>query len=117
MNVDKFGHYVHKRLRLSEILDFSNKSLSKTEHGDFDLQQRRLKGIRHPITSDEAVNKEYVDKIIHNYLTKAEVEDLVFSTIKKELIKYRTELYTEFCTKRELKHFTDSNKNVKTSSS
>lgn len=63
MNVDKFGHHVHKRLRSSEILcDISNKILAKNLNGDFHLKSVKLIGLRFPELPDEAVNKQYVDQ-------------------------------------------------------
>lgn len=29
MNIDKFGHHIHKRLRVSALLDFQDKALLK----------------------------------------------------------------------------------------
>lgn len=54
MNIDKFGHHIHKRLRLPEFIN--------TDTGDFDLKLSRLKGLQFPENDDEAVNKGYVDK-------------------------------------------------------
>lgn len=61
MNIDKFGHHVHKRLRLSELFDFTDNALTKNKDGHFDLQSSRLKGLRAPQEINDAVNKEYVD--------------------------------------------------------
>lgn len=63
MNVDKFGHHIHKRMRFSELLEFNENALLKSESGDFDLKKSRLKGIRSPIETDDAVNKDYVDRL------------------------------------------------------
>jgi hypothetical protein len=65
MNVDKFGHHVHKRLRLSEhILIDTDSTLQKSETGDYDLKSSKLKGLQFPNDEDEAVNKAYVDKSV-----------------------------------------------------
>lgn len=63
MNVDKFGHHVHKRLRMSELFDFDI-ILKKTETGDIDLKSNHLRGLPLPESGDHAVNKEYVDNLI-----------------------------------------------------
>ena len=63
MNVDKFGHHIHKRMRLSELLEFNNNALLKSESGDFDMKAVRLRGIRSPVEADDAVNKEYIDLV------------------------------------------------------
>lgn len=73
MNIDKFGHHVHKRLRYSEFMNTLDYTLAKSETGDYDLQSSRLKGLLPPQNDDEAVNKAHLDK---------EIEDL-----KKELKK------------------------------
>lgn len=64
MNIDKFGHHVHKRLRLSEYINTLDDSLIKNESGDFDLRSSKLKGLSAPDKDDEAVNKAYMDKAI-----------------------------------------------------
>lgn len=63
MNVDKFGHYIHKRMRLSELFEFNDNALLKSETGDYNLKTSRLRGIRAPIEQDDAVNKDYVDRL------------------------------------------------------
>ena len=77
MNVDKFGHYIHKRMRLSELFEFNEKALLKSETGDFDLKTSRLRGIISPVEADDAVNKEYVDRL--NADTLKELNNLVVS--------------------------------------
>lgn len=74
MNIDKFGHHIHKRMRLSELVNFSD-TLTKSEVGDFDIKKNRLRGLNLPLDPDEAVNKQYVDEIVNrndNLLTKTE---------------------------------------------
>lgn len=66
MNVDKFGHFIHKRLRLSDLFEFNDNALIKSESGHFDLKSTRLRGIRSPVDGDDAVNKDYVDRISAN---------------------------------------------------
>lgn len=65
MNIDKFGHHVHKRLRVSELFDFDD-IVKKTETGEVDFKSSYLKGIPLPKSRDHAVNKEYVDNLINN---------------------------------------------------
>lgn len=77
MNIDKFGHHVHKRLRLSELIDFKENSLVKSEDGSFDLHSSRLTGVGKPLKHDDAVNKQYVDEKISNLCTKTEIKNLV----------------------------------------
>ncbi|KAG7299655.1 hypothetical protein JYU34_016645 [Plutella xylostella] len=64
MNIDKFGHHVHKRMRVLDPLECIsfNKALFQNESGDYDLKQRRLKGLKLAVDADEAVNKAYVDQ-------------------------------------------------------
>lgn len=63
MNVDKFGHHVHKRLRLENSLFWPSNVLTKSVEGEYNLQSSRLKGVKLPVSPDDAVNKEYVDQI------------------------------------------------------
>lgn len=64
MNLDKFGHHVHKRQRLSEYLETFNDTIIKSDTGQYDLKSSKLKGLLSPSEDDEAVNKAYVDKIV-----------------------------------------------------
>lgn len=66
MNIDKFGHHIHKRLRLSEYIDTINDTLKKCETGEYDLKSSKLKGLSSPDKDDEAVNKAYLDKTVQD---------------------------------------------------
>lgn len=77
MNVDKFGHFIHKRMRLSEIFDFNENALLKSENGNFNLKNSRLGGIKPPVELDDAVNKDYVDRL--NTKTIRELDKLIGS--------------------------------------
>lgn len=63
MNVDKFGHHVHKRQRITNCSFLVDQALTKSEEGDFNLHSSRLKGTRLPVSPDEVANKQYVDHI------------------------------------------------------
>lgn len=63
MNIDKFGHHVHKRLRITQSFINCDDTLKKSENGDFDLRLSRLTGLKSPLSNVDAVNKEYVDGI------------------------------------------------------
>lgn len=84
MNIDKFGHHVHKRLRFSELLDFKENALMKSITGNYDLQSSRLTGVAEPLTSSDVVNKKYVDDKILTLCTKKEMHDLI-KTIKADI--------------------------------
>lgn len=87
MNIDKFGHHVHKRLRHLEHID-----------GDINLQFSRLKGLRPPETEDEAANKIYVDQITKSLCTKqelnTEIKKLLFE-IDSILAQFHQQFYTK----------------------
>lgn len=74
MNIDKFGHHVHKRLRLSDYLDVFTDALIKSDSGIYDLRQTRLQGLPSPVSEDEAVNKQYVDSVLKQYFTKKDLD-------------------------------------------
>lgn len=90
MNIDKFGHHVHKRLRQSQ-----------NKEGDIDLHHARLKGLNSPRTSDEAVNKAYVDKLIKLTLTRQEFVDEL-AHLKKDIDSLVVRLKTNYFTKDEI---------------
>lgn len=91
MNIDKFGHHVHKRLRLDQSLvaDITQKALIKSPAGDFDLHSTTLKGVRWPTAPDDVVNKDYVDKTLH----------LHSDQIKIHLLNYFTQIQNQLLTR------------------
>lgn len=101
--MDKFGHHIYKRLRLSDFLESIDKPLTlvKEENGEIDLQSKRLTGIIIPLKANDAVNKEYVDKQSESYASKQEVHDL-FNTIKTDIQNCIQQFKQDFCTKADL---------------
>lgn len=83
-NMDKFGHYIHKRLRLPESFEIFEKALHK---GEIDFLSARLTGVASPLKANDAVTKEYVDKQSESFASKEEVRDLV-NAIKSDIKKY-----------------------------
>lgn len=92
MNVDKFGHHVHKRLRLSEILHLSTNHLVRSETGDFDLQSSRLRGVQEPVAQDDAVNKNYVDKKIADEIIA--LSNAIKADLLNEIHQLEKKIYT-----------------------
>jgi hypothetical protein len=101
MNIDKFGHHVHKRLRVSEVSELKYKALLRTEAGHFDLQSLRLKGVVEPLSPDDAVNKQYVDKYIQNTYEKKYL-DSMFDTINGQILHLASQLKLNFYTNKEI---------------
>lgn len=92
MNIDKFGHHVHKRLRFAESFVNCDETLRKSDGGDFDLHFARLKGLKSPVSNDDAVNKEYVDHLnkvtqnnLANVLLRLRHIDSVLKTIEEKI--------------------------------
>jgi hypothetical protein len=112
MNVDKFGHHVHKRLRVSDISEFNHKALLRTENGDFDLQSARLKGVEFPVSPKDAVNKQYFHQFIKN-LYERKTLDSLFETINNQIKHILLQLKLNFYTSKEiddiLKRLSDGN--------
>lgn len=90
MNIDKFGHHVHKRLRQSD-----------TTEGDIDLHFARLKGLQLPKSTDEAANKAYVDQLIKSVPTKQEMY-AELKKIKNEIDSLLTKFNQKYYTKAEI---------------
>ncbi len=84
MNVDKFGHHIHKRMRFSELLEFNGNALLKSESGDFDLKKCRLRGIRSPVDPDDAVNKDYVDRLCDQTIKE---QNRMIGLLRAQIIK------------------------------
>lgn len=101
MNIDKFGHHVHKRLRLSEVTDFMDNTLRKTENGNFDLKLTRLTGVKLPSTANDAANKEYVDNVVKLCCSKDDVLAHIKS-IKADINKVLSHFIKEYYTKTEV---------------
>lgn len=80
MNVDKFGHHVHKRSRISDLLDLS--SIVRFENNIVDLHSATLTGLSPPSNSTDAVNKQYVDS---TFCCKSEIKNEV-KTIRNEIM-------------------------------
>lgn len=80
MNVDKFGHHVHKRQRISNSSFLDDRALTKSEEGDFNLHSSRLKGTRLPVSPDEVANKQYVDHI--NTVIQSNLSNIIL-TLKR----------------------------------
>lgn len=96
MNVDKFGHHVHKRLRVSEYLDIHNTALIKSETGYYDLKKNRLRGLPVPVSDDEAVNKEFVDHTLKKYYTKNELDIKLKAAVDSYIKQFKERLFEAF---------------------
>lgn len=116
MNIDKFGHHVHKRLRASEVSELNNKALLRTEKGDFDLKSVRLKGVANPLSPDDAVNKQYIDQLIQKYYEKSHL-DSVLKTINSHIYQLANQLKLNFYTKEETDFILSHSNNDKRTSS
>lgn len=108
MNIDKFGHYIHKRMRLSELFECYDNALTKTENGEFDLKATTLRGIRTPVEPDDAVNKDYVDQFMTNItkdlynsmlLMRTQIMNDVQNTLKAKISEVSIHLEDKFYTK------------------
>lgn len=93
MNVDKFGHHVHKRLRVSDYFNAFNDALIKSESGCYDLKQNRLRGLPVPVSEDEAVNKEFVDFLLKKYCTKNEFDIKVKTAVDSYINQFKENLF------------------------
>lgn len=94
MNIDKFGHHVHKRLRQPQETT-----------GDIDLHSAKIKGLKSPTSADEAVNKAYVDQIIKSFVTIQELNNEIIkidSNIDSNMNNLRMQLNHNYCTKSEV---------------
>lgn len=100
MNIDKFGHHIHKRMRFSELFSFTDNSLMKIG-GEYDLKHTRLKGVKLPTTSDDAANKEYVDNAGRIFYRKDDTLALV-EAIKPEIAKFLHHSLKDYYTKSEV---------------
>lgn len=115
MNIDKFGHHVHKRLRLSDFIESQTDTLIRSAAGDFDLKLSKLKGLRSPGENDEAVNKEYMDKRVEELRNEMKkIQSDVRKYLKSLEITFSDRLSTLYYTKEEIDKFLNqakSNKN------
>lgn len=99
--MDKFGHHIHKRLRLPEFFEIFDKALMKTENEEFDLQSTRLTGVISPLRANDAANKEYVDKQSELFANKQEVYNTL-NALKSDIEKYIQNFKEDYYTKVEL---------------
>lgn len=105
--MDKFGHHIHKQLRSLDFLDFYSRILLKTDKGDFDLHSTKLTGITSPLNAEDAVNKDYVDKIVQSFVNKQDVH-IALELMKKEITSTVDKLKAEYYTKDEVNGFLKS---------
>lgn len=82
MNVDKFGHHVHKRLRIENSLFLSSNTLTKSAEGEYNLNLSRLKGVKLPVSPDDVVNKQYVDQI--NKVIQTNLTNIILTQKRNE---------------------------------
>lgn len=94
MNVDKFGHYVHKKRKKEIIIECCLKS---TNDGNLDAQNKTIKNIASPINCYDCVTKKYVDELENNIKKKiAELNQMLkeitsqLNNTKKGNIKNKT---------------------------
>lgn len=116
MNIDKFGQHVHKRLRAGEMSGLKYKALLLTEAGHFDLKSLRLKGVVKPLSSDDAVNKQYVDEYIRNMYEKKYI-DSSFNNINNQIQQLASQLKLNFYTKKDIDDILKKLNNDKTANS
>lgn len=102
MNVDKFGHHVHKRLRLLDVMQSFNETLTKSENGVYDLKSAKLTGLNFPVAPNDAVNKEYIDISLNNFYTKDQIQ-ILLKNIKTEVVKMMNQFEEKFNTEADLK--------------
>lgn len=97
MNIDKFGHHIHKNLRFSELLNFRENCLVKKNNGEYNLYFHRLKGVKSPQDADEVVNLEYLDHRMNAFYHKYDI-DMIIANTKKEIMREVNDLITNLKT-------------------
>lgn len=115
MNIDKFGHHVHKRLRANEVSDLNYKALLRTNGACFE-GSLQLKGVAEPSLPDDAVNKQYVDQYIQNMYDKTYIDSL-FDTINNQIHHLSSQLRINFYTNKEIDDIIKNLNNGKASNS
>lgn len=116
MNIDKFGHHVHKRLRANEISDLKYNALLRTNGGGCFEGSLQLKGVVEPSSPDDVVNKQYVDQNIQNMYDKTYIDSL-FNTINNQIHQLSSQLKINFYTKKEIDDIFKNIKNGKATNS
>lgn len=83
MNIDKFGHHIHKRSRLSELFNATENFLIKNKNDEYHLHFSRLRGVREPKDADEVINLEYFNHRMAAFYCKQDIDNLMDNTRKK----------------------------------
>lgn len=91
MNIDKFGHHVHKRVRSIEPSYLFDKTLVEASNTETGLKLHSLKILQTPNSNDDAINKKYLDAIVVNFYTKQEIDKQV-EVIKSQLFALSQQL-------------------------
>lgn len=98
-------------MRLSELSNCYGNILFKAENGDIDLKTSRLRGIRTPVESDDAVNKNYVDELTNEIIKnifkanapmRARIIKDIQSSLKTSMSELTIHLEDKYYTKAEV---------------
>lgn len=82
MNVDKFGHHVHKNKRIKNNLMVVECALKHLSDNNLDAQNKIIRNVKLPVYVTDSANKEYVDKSIEDIYKKIDNKN----TTDKELL-------------------------------
>lgn len=113
MNIDKFGHYVHKRMRSVEPSNLLEKSLAQALKGECKLKLQSLQILNPPLSDNHAVNKQYMDKVMADFYTKSEINKQL-QIIKSDMLLLIDQLQNNVFKKHERIKTTIDSKNEKT---
>lgn len=75
MNVNKFGHHIHKRQKMR----------SSSLNNIFDAEYKIIKHIRAPVDPNDCATKEYVDNITNGFLKKFKTLDDLTALLNIEI--------------------------------
>lgn len=84
MNVDVFGHYLHKKPKIDDTVFINKCPLNVLSDGNLDADNKIIKNLHTPVDFNDCVTKSYVDNSIKAYTNKiTTVNDLITTLITR----------------------------------
>lgn len=83
MNVDKFGHHIHKNKSFKHGVISTDCVLDITNDGQLDAKDKLIKNVQLPKDIQDCATKGYVDEFSHEFLRRLQLLEETFSEFHK----------------------------------
>lgn len=84
MNVDVFGHFLHKKPKIDDTVFINKCPLNVLSDGNLDADNKIIRNLHMPVDFNDCATKSYVDSTIKAYANKiTTLNDLVTKLITR----------------------------------